>query len=198
MSAVLCDTTTSPFLEAATTAGGTTVVTFQRPLLAGLACLGAHEDLGQRALLLSTLVACPSLLGPYLRTFNTAMLEARPTYRLLQTYSLLSTVLRKVPVAGSSRSGEDDDGGGGAAAAGQVLFSTVMPAELNKKELTRGVLSGSPLLQAATMNLMASVLDRASLAVAAAAGSSTSPPGVVEMKRLLRQRMPDLQTLLGL
>ncbi|CAN0183273.1 unnamed protein product, partial [Ectocarpus sp. 4 AP-2014] len=52
MSAVLCDTTTSPFLEAAATAGGTAVVTFQRPLLAGLACLGAHEDLGQRALLL--------------------------------------------------------------------------------------------------------------------------------------------------
>ncbi|CAM9715239.1 unnamed protein product, partial [Ectocarpus sp. 4 AP-2014] len=145
-----------------------------------------------------TLVACPSLLGPYLRTFNTAMLEARPTYRLLQTYSLLSAVLRKVPVAGSSSSSEEDGGGGGAAAAGQALFSTVMPAELNKKELTRGVLSGSPLLQAATMNLMASILDRASLVVAAAAGSSPSPPGMVDMKRLLRQRMPDLQTLLGL
>ncbi|CAN0576314.1 unnamed protein product, partial [Ectocarpus sp. 12 AP-2014] len=49
------------------------------------------------------------------------------------------------------------------------------------------------------MNLMANILDRASLvAAAASAGSSPSPPGVVEMKRLLRQRMPDLQTLLGL
>lgn len=58
MSAVLCDPVTSPFLEAVASPAGVkdgrdrAVVTWQRPLLAGLACLGAHEDLGQRALLL--------------------------------------------------------------------------------------------------------------------------------------------------
>ncbi|CAN0203319.1 unnamed protein product, partial [Scytosiphon promiscuus] len=176
MSAVLCDPITSPFLEA--TAGAATsaatgdgqdraVVTWQRPLLGGLACLGAHEDLGQRALLLTTLGTCPSLLGPYLRTLNAAMLEARPTYHLLQTYSLVSVLLREVPVACSLSTGEDGGGGGGSNA-GHALMSTVMPTALNKKELTRGVLSGNSLLQALTSLLrqrmpewrLLSLLDR--------------------------------------
>lgn len=70
---LLCDPTTSPFLlDVATPAaapppnlgGGESVadvkregcdkavVASPRPLMAGLTCLGAHEDLGQRALLL--------------------------------------------------------------------------------------------------------------------------------------------------
>lgn len=58
MSTVLSDPVTSPFLDATACPAGVkdgrdrAVVTWQRPLLAGLACLGAHEDLGQRALLL--------------------------------------------------------------------------------------------------------------------------------------------------
>ncbi|CAN0236215.1 unnamed protein product, partial [Hapterophycus canaliculatus] len=156
-----------------------------------------------------TLGTCPSLLGPYLRTFNAAMLEARPTYHLLQTYSLISVLLREVPVSRSFSAGEDGGGGGGSA--GHALMSTVMPAALNKKELTRGVLSGSSLLQAVTMDLMASILDRSARVAARAAASSSSsssslqlspppssPPGIGEMASLLRQRMPEVQTLLGL
>lgn len=157
----------------------------------------------------STLGTCPSLLGPYLRTFKTKMIEARPTYQLLQTYSLLSVVLREVPVPRLFTAGED----GGVSAGrgdktGQSLCLSVMPTALNKKELTKGVLSGSPLLQAVTMNLMASILDRSrrvtrgAAAAAAAAGSSSSFPassGIsTEMASLLRQRMPEVHTLLGL
>lgn len=58
MSAVLCDPITSPFLEPTTTSAGTSdgrdraIITSERQLLGGLACLVPHEDLGQRALLL--------------------------------------------------------------------------------------------------------------------------------------------------
>lgn len=102
----------------------------------------------------STLDLCPSLLGPYLRTFPAAMLESRPTYRLIQTYSLLSVVLREVPVAhhysasavGSSHgAGVESAKGGGRA--GEALLCTVMPMALSKKEFTKGVLSGNSLLQ---------------------------------------------------
>lgn len=146
----------------------------------------------------STLGTCPSLLGPYLRTFN--VLEARPTYRLLQTYSLVSVLLREVPVARVSSAGEDGTAGGNSA--GQALIMTVMPAALNKKELTRGVLSGNSLLQAVTMDLMASILDRARRVATAAAAAVSSPqpsPTVAgELTSLLRQRMPEVQTLLSL
>lgn len=84
MSSLLCDPATSPFLleinaaaclsrpsslprRVADGGGGGkrsqadgrdgAVVTGPRVLLAGLACLGAHEDLGQRALLLVGIVA---------------------------------------------------------------------------------------------------------------------------------------------
>lgn len=138
------------------------------------------------------------------------MLEARPTHQLLQTYSLVSAVLREVPVprslvAGKDSSGSGGGGGGGGDNPGQALFFSVMPTALSKKELTKGILSGSSLLQAATMNLMASILDRCrrvTRAAAAAAGSSHSlpvpPTAVGEMASLLRQRMPEVQTLLGL
>lgn len=79
MSALLCDPATSPFLlepardhhhhhpppgvdgsgggdaghrDGDNTAGRIVVITSPRPLLAGLAYLGAHEDLGQRILVL--------------------------------------------------------------------------------------------------------------------------------------------------
>lgn len=145
------------------------------------------------------------------------MLEARPTYQLLQTYSLLAAVLREVPVARSFAAGEGGGGGLGVGvgvgdSTGQALFLSVIPTALSKKELTKGVLSGSPLLQAATMNLMASVLDRScrvvraatagATAAAAAAGSSSSLPASSSISTavaaLLRQRMPEVQTLLGL
>lgn len=157
----------------------------------------------------STLGSCPSLLGPYLRTFNAAMLEARPTHQLLQTYSLISVVLREVPVprlvVAAGKDGASGGGGdGGTDKAGQALFFSVMPTALSKKELTKGILSGSSLLQATTMNLMASILDRCRRVThaGAGAGSSHSLPvpstAVTEMASLLRQRMPEVQTLLGL
>lgn len=69
MSSLLCDPATSPFLlepahtpvqgrssscgEGPATRGhAAVVITSPRPLLAGLACLGAHEDLAQRTLVL--------------------------------------------------------------------------------------------------------------------------------------------------
>eukprot|EP00904_Undaria_pinnatifida_P005575 jgi/Undpi1/2147/HiC_scaffold_12.g05533.m1 len=269
MSSLLCNPAISPFLievEVRDSGSGSSgssgrgssikragdgrdraVVSWPRPLMAGLACLGAHADLGQRELLLSALNTCPSLLGPYLRSLSLGMLEARPTYHLLQTYSLLSVVLRVVPVArspngdvaaavGAAAAAAEAAVGGGRGAggsmgegkAGEVLLSTVMPAALSKKELTKGVLSGSSLLQAATMNLMASILDRSArvtrAAVAATAATANRkrngdshdvmatatdgadittaalplPIGVAGMVSQLRQRMPEVQTLLGL
>lgn len=151
-----------------------------------------HNTNGERDQ--STLGTCPSLLGPYLRTFNAAMLEARPTYHLLQTYSLVSVLLREVPVVSSLSSAAGDSGNAGQ----HALIATVMPTALNKKELTRGVLSGNSLLQAVTMDLMASILDRFRRVIAAQ-GSPATPPGPgSELTSLLRQRMPEVQTLLGL
>lgn len=95
----------------------------------------------------STLDTCPSLLGPYLRTFPAAMLEARPTYNLLQTYSLISVVLRKVPVAPFSLGVGEVEIGRGGRRAPDVMLSTVMPMALGKKDLTKGVLSVNSLLQ---------------------------------------------------
>ena len=131
------------------------------------------------------------------------MLEARPTHQLLQTYSLISVVLREVPVPPRLLVAAKHGGGGGGDNPAQALLFSVMPSALSKKELTKGVLSGSSLLQATTMNLMASILDRCGRVTrAAAAGSSHSlsvpSTAVSEMASLLRQRMPEVQTLLGL
>lgn len=65
MSSLLCNPAVSPFMIEIVVHGGGSggrkrvgdgrdraVVTWPRPLLAGLACLGAHADLGQRELLL--------------------------------------------------------------------------------------------------------------------------------------------------
>ena len=43
--------------------------------------------------------------------------------------------------------GGGDGGGQGRQAGGEALLWTVMPASLTKRELTKGVLSGNPLLQ---------------------------------------------------
>lgn len=77
------------------------------------------------------------------------MLEARPTYRLLQTYSLLAMILREVPVARLAGGGNGSSGwsGGSGGRAGEALLSTVLPGALGKKELTKAVLSGNALLQ---------------------------------------------------
>ncbi|CAM9692968.1 unnamed protein product [Laminaria digitata] len=194
MSSLLCNPTISPFLiEVAVHDGGSSgaVVSWPRPLLAGLACLGAHADLGQRELLLSTLGTCPSLLGPYLRSLSLGMLEARPTYHLLQTYSLLSVVLRTIPVARSAS-------GDLTAAAGEALLTTVMPAALSKKELTKGVLSGNSLLQVCVLCANGDSHDAAATATATATVTAPLPVGVAGMISQLRQRMPEVQTLLGL
>lgn len=79
-------------------------------------------------------------MGPYLRSFPADVLQARPSYQILQTFSLLSTVLREAPFI--SVSSTRAAGGGG-----DVLLAMVMPLALNKKELTKGVLSGNSLLQ---------------------------------------------------
>lgn len=97
----------------------------------------------------SALRACPALVGPYLRSFPAVVLQARPSYHLLQTYSLLSVILREAPTP--SLGGEGSPTAAAAAGAkrggSDGLLAVVMPMSLDKKELTKGVLSGNPLLQ---------------------------------------------------
>ncbi|CAM9405728.1 unnamed protein product, partial [Discosporangium mesarthrocarpum] len=252
---LLCDPATSPFLTAqslprsstASSAGfnqagrqlpevgrDLVVIHYPRVLLKGLACLGGHEDLGQRQLVLEVLTICPCLFPGYLRTFSSAALEPKPTYRCLQTYSFLSRLLRDVPlpprnkledssgsikaVAGTTNSmgsplvteGKEDDEGDAWAGRGVVprggegsrawgspegLLGAIMPLGLGKKELTKGVLSSNSLLQASTMTLIADILDRGAQVIAL---EGYGLPNRSTFLTLLRQRLPEVQTLLGL
>lgn len=123
-----------------------------------------HPSLSMHALHQSALRTCPALVGPYLRSISAEVLQARPSYQLLQTYSLLSFVLREAPVslvvdkgrpaAPAWRHGYETGSGveafilgGRGRSGGEVLLATVIPLALSKKELTKGVLSANSLLQ---------------------------------------------------
>ncbi|CAM9407857.1 unnamed protein product, partial [Choristocarpus tenellus] len=222
MRSLLCDPSTSPFLMVTTPASnamfvrggrdcrvrgrGAVVVTSPRVLLRGLACLGGHDDLSRRQLVVDLLQRCPSLFPGYLRvSFVSASLEPKATYRCLQTYTLLSNLLREVPLdlslvenASTSTNSNGKTLGSQVVLSPETLLGGVMPPGLGKKELTKGVLSGNALLQASTMTLIADILDRGARVAHLITLQKRGKNVVASVLVPLRQRLPEVQTLLGL
>ena len=173
-----------------------------------LNALGAHEDLRQRALVEQILRARPQLLAPYLASMPSAW-EPRASFRFLALHAHLARFLGAVPIAAL-----DDS------APPEAALTQLLPDSLSKKELSRAVLhtevraavvpssratvsvyplqraraqSTQPLVRRTVLLTMVAVLERF-----ARLTESASDDTADALQFAMRQRLPEVQTLVGL
>ena len=174
-----------------------------------LNALGAHEDLRQRALVEQILRARPQLLAPYLASMPSAW-EPRASFRFLALHAHLARFLGAVPIAAL-----DDS------APPEAALTQLLPDSLSKKELSRALLhtevraavvpssratifclpvtararaqSTQPLVRRTVLLTMVAVLERF-----ARLTESASDDAADALQFAMRQRLPEVQTLVGL
>ncbi|CAM9132591.1 unnamed protein product, partial [Phaeothamnion confervicola] len=182
-----------------------------RVLCRALPWLDAANDPNQRAVVLAALSACPDVVPAYLASFGTDALAPRANSAdCLATYRLLARVLAAAPLG-------DVPARAGRAAARMTpmdaFLRVALPPALNKAVLTKGVLIGDGVLQAAVFRVAALALQRCGRLVRALEGSVVPSAGSAaagvsrlaaavatgsDLRHALRNRLPEVQTLVSL